>query len=265
MRYLKIFILHFQHVLEQRLRAFIWLIVTFVNPLILILFWRGALSGNQEIAPGWTISTITSFYVIVAIAGNLLNSNIEEDISDLDVRNGELVRYLVKPVSYYWMKIFEEMPYHFLRGGYCLIIISILYFFFGKFITISRDPLTLIMTLVIAVLASFISNTFKIVIGLISLWIIDIWGIFEAINVIHTVLAGTLIPIILLPTGLKLIANILPFAYIIYYPVAALIGRLSHAELIQVIVVQSLWLIGLVILYKKVWTAGIKKFTAIGQ
>lgn len=265
MRYLKIFVLHFQHVLEQRLRAFVWLIVTFVNPFLLILFWRGALSGNNEIAPGWNISTLTSFYILVAVAGNLLNSNVEEDVSELDVKNGELVRYLVKPISYYWMKIFEEMPYHVLRAGYCLIAIGILNVFFGKIIAISSDPLTLLLTVVIAVLASFISNTFKLIIGLTSLWLTDIWGFFEAINVAHAVLSGSLLPLVLLPEWLRFVSNILPFVYIIYYPVAALIGRLNYGELITVIAIQSLWLIGLVLIYKKVWTEGIKKFTSIGQ
>lgn len=265
MRYLRILLLHFEHVFEQRLRSLVWFVVTFINPLVLILFWKGALKGGQEIVPGWSITTIVSYYFLVAITGAFLVSHIEEDISERDIQKGELVRYLVKPFPYYWIKLFEEAPYRILQGAYGIITLAIFYFCFGGFISLSRDPLTICLAVIIAVLAAFISNTFKQIIGLLAFWITDIFGLYEVLEVIHIVFAGVVMPLALLPSFVRTIANMLPFAYIIYYPTVAFIGRLSHPELVRVVGVQCLWLGFMIIVYRGVWNAGIKKFTAIGQ
>lgn len=265
MRYLKILLLHFEHVFEQRLRSFIWFIVTFVNPLVMIFFWRGALSENKEIIPGWTITTMTSYYLVVAVASAFFVSHIEEDISEYDIQQGELIRYLVKPFPYYWIKLFEEMPYRILQGAYGVIVLILIPVFFGKFISVTHDPLTIFMAVVISVLAVFISNILKQTIGLLALWVTEIWGLFDVLEVVHLVFAGVVMPVILLPPFIKTIANILPFAYIIYYPVAAFIGQLTYVDLLRVISIQCLWLATMVFVYTKVWAAGIKKFTAIGQ
>ncbi len=265
MRYIRILLLHFEHVFEQRLRSLVWFVVTFINPLILILFWRGALKGGQEIAPGWTLTTIVSYYFLVAITGAFLVSHIEEDISERDIQKGELVRYLVKPFPYYWIKLFEETPYRILQGVYGIITLAVFYFYFGGFISLSKDPLTILLAVIIALLAAFISNTFKQTIGLLAFWITDIYGLYEVLYVIHIVFAGIVVPLVLLPSLIQTIANILPFAYIIYYPTIAFIGRLSYSELLRVIGIQCVWLGLLVFVYHRVWNAGIKKFTAIGQ
>lgn len=265
MRYLKILLLQFEHVFEQRLRSFVWFIVTFINPLISILFWRGALKGGHEIIPGWTISTIVSYYFFVAIVGAFLVSHIEEDISEYDIRKGELVRYLVKPFPYYWIKLFEETPYRILQGVYGIITLILFYVFFGSFISLSRDLLTICLAVIISFLAAFISNTFKQSIGLLAFWVTDISGLYDVLEVVHIVFAGVLIPIALMPSFIRIIANILPFAYIIYYPAMAFIGHLSYVELLHVIGIQCLWLTVLIYIYQKLWTNGIKKFTAIGQ
>lgn len=265
MRYLRILLLHFEHVFEQRLRSLVWFIVTFFNPFILILFWRGALTGNKEIAPGWTITALTSYYFLIVIAGAFLISHIEEDISEYDIRNGELVRYLVKPFPYYWIKLFEETPYRVLQGVYGLIVLVIMYLFFGKFISITNNPFVILAGVVIAILAAFISNTLKQILGLLALWVTDIRGFYEVLEVMQIIFGGFILPVAILPGGLKFIANILPFSYIVYYPVAAFVGQLNYFKLAQVIVIQSLLLSIMVIVYNKVWKSGIKKFTSIGQ
>lgn len=265
MRHLKILLLYFEHVFEQRLRSLVWFVITFINPLVLILFWRGALKGGQEIVPGWSITTIVSYYFLVAITGAFLVSHIEEDIAERDIQKGELVGYLVKPFSYYWIKLFEEAPYRILQGGYGIITLIIFYFCFGGFISLSKDLPTICLAVIIAILAAFISHTFKHIIGLLAFWITDIHGLYEVLEVVHIVFAGAVMPLALLPSFVRVIANVLPFAYIIYYPTVAFIGRLSYSELIRVVGIQCLWLGFMIFIYRRVWNAGIKKFTALGQ
>lgn len=48
MRYVKIFLLHFQDALHSRARSLVWFPVAFIGPLLLLLFWQGAISEHGE-------------------------------------------------------------------------------------------------------------------------------------------------------------------------------------------------------------------------
>lgn len=117
----------------------------------------------------------------------------------------------------------------------------------------------------IGIMAYFISFIFKMIVGLSALWIIDYGGLQQLTIVIQMVFAGFVIPIQFFHPILKNIANILPFSYMIYYPVLAMQGKLVGMELLRVIGIQILWLGILILLYKKMWKVGIRMFTGIGQ
>ena len=131
MRYGRIFLLQCQNVLQERGRAFVWFLMAAVSPLILILFWKGA-AGNKTIAPGWDFASLASYYFFLTIAFSLLVCHNEEDVSRLDIKEGNLVNYLTKPFNYFQRKFLEEFSYRILQAIYGIIICSIFLLIFGK-------------------------------------------------------------------------------------------------------------------------------------
>jgi ABC-2 type transport system permease protein len=72
-------------------------------------------------------------------------------------------------------------------------------------------------------------------------------------------------PLAFLPDWLERIASMLPFAYMIYFPVIAFEGKLTLIELLQILGVQCVWIGVFFFVYKALWRAGLKKYTAVGQ
>ena len=265
MRYFRIMLLHFQHIFEHRSRSFVWFLVSLFSPLLFILFWSGAFQGRSEIAPSWTFSRMTSYYFLLTIVGATLMAHIEDDVSRYDIREGGLVKYLMKPFSYYWMKFFEEIHYRLLQGFYAIIIFSIFTLFLGEFVVITDNFVIFMLSLVVAVMAYFLSFTFKMIIGLVAFWTTDIMGIYHLTDIILLIFAGYIVPIELLSSPIATIAHALPFAYMIYYPVIAFQGRFGISDLFSVIFMQMIWLSVIFLIYRLMWKRGIRRFTGIGQ
>src|SRR6266849_4791416 len=104
MKYIRIFLLNLQKHIELRSRMIVWLLVVAFNPLIMILFWRGV---STALPDGWNVSLLTSYYFLVIVAGAFLMCHIEEDVAELDIQEGNLSPYLLKPFSYFWMKFLD--------------------------------------------------------------------------------------------------------------------------------------------------------------
>ena len=195
----------------------------------------------------------------------MLSSHIEEDIASTDIQQGNLVRYLLRPFPYYWIKFIEEIPFRILQGSYGIILLILFSLTFGKLIQITTDPFVLVMSGLIAVLAYFLSFTMKVNVGFSAFWFVDSGGFFELVTIILIIFSGGIVPLHILPNFFQILSYTLPFAYMGYFPIVALQGQLNTIQLFQVVGVQIIWLGTLLLLKRLLWNRGIKQFTAYGQ
>ncbi|PIY72604.1 hypothetical protein COY87_00095 [Candidatus Roizmanbacteria bacterium CG_4_10_14_0_8_um_filter_33_9] len=264
MRLFRIVSLHLQNIFHHRLRSFVWFLIPLMNNLTVILFWSGAIKNTSQNA-AWTMSTITTYYFLLTIINSMLNSYIQEDVAEFDIKQGDLVRYLTRPFPYYWIKFIEEIPYRILQGSYGIILIIIFSFFYKNYIIISNKPIIILLSIPIMILALFLSFTLKMNLGLSAFWFKDSRSFFELVTIIIIIFSGGVMPLFLLPQGLQTISSILPFAYTAYFPILSLQGNLSYIQLIRVIGIQCLWLAVFIAINRIMWKYGIKQFTSFGQ
>lgn len=263
-RLTNILLLHFLDVFESRSRAFVWFLTTILYPMLLLLFWQGV--KTKTYGYGWNSTSISSYYFSLTIAFSLLISHIEEQISQIDIREGMLAMYLMRPISYFWKKFFEELPYKLLQGSYgfifCLLVILIV----GKNIfTFTNDYFLLAFGIILLTNGLMLSFSLKMIMGILTFWFLDIRGFYELIYMIEMIFSGLLMPIILLPAVFYRFAIGMPFAYIVYYPLGALQGHLTRVEAVSVFFVQCFWLLASGLLYHVLWKQGVKRFSGVGQ
>ena len=103
------------------------------------------------------------------------------------------------------------------------------------------------------------------VVGILAFWFTEVGGLFDMVEVIIVVFGGFILPISLMPDFLKNLASYLPFSYMVYYPVFALMGKFKLLQLLEIILIQIFWILLLVTFYKILWIKGVKKFTGVGQ
>ncbi len=262
-KYWVIFLLHFQDAFESRSRSVVWFLLALLNPLIALLFWYGALRVNSLLLPGWNISSIGIYYFLLIVANALLNVHIEEEVAYEDIQQGRLSVFLIRPFSYLFLKLCTELSYRLIQG-FLGIISLILISELLKLQLIKLDILTLPLVLLITIFAFVISFLLKMIVGLSAFWITDSRGMQEFVFVVVLTLAGFVMPLDLFPPLLAKISNILPFAYMIYYPIVAFQGKLTVYQSFSVLTTQLIWVVLLGMIYRKMWRSGIKLFTGAG-
>lgn len=265
MRYVRIFLLHFQEAFDNKGRSFVWFLVPLVNISTLLLFWIGAFAEKGNFIKDWSISSVSSYYFLLLIASSFLDVHIEESVAREDIQQGGLSKYLIKPFSYFWFKFFEEIPWRMIQGFFGLVIFINAFLFLGNFINLNNSIEGFFLSLIIMIFALFISFIFKMIVGISALWITDYSGLEQLVGITMLIFAGFIIPLEFFPSWLKTISYFLPFSYMIYFPVVAFTGKLAVVELFRVITVQVVWIIVLFLAYRLLWKKGIRKFTAFGQ
>ncbi len=248
-----------------RSRIFVWFLSSFLNPLFILIFWAAVILDKGNILPGWNLSTISVFYLLVVVANSFIIVHIDEDVAIRDIREGQLTAYVLKPFSYFWSKFLSEIGWRIMQGFFALLVLLIFFMFFKNIITFPNTVLGIISTILIVILALLISFVFKMILGLTAFWFVDFWGLQQLVEVVLIVLAGIIIPIELYPGWLKNIALSTPFPYMVYYPILSFQSRLINAEIINVILIQLFWILLLSLFYKFLWSKGIKKFTGVGE
>ena len=256
MKWLRMLGLYFERTFEYRLRSLLWLLNPVINNLTLILFWSGA---------GLNTPSISSYYILMTIGGLFTSSHVEYEVSEIDIKQGQLVNYLTKPISYYWVNLLSEVPYRALQALYASGIIGVFLIFFPHALMISLTVLHIPLVILIFILGYLISFTFKMCLAYLSFWFKDIRGLNELVTIVIIIFSGGIMPLPWYPQVMQTISNILPFAYSGYYCITALQGSVSLIGLIQILTIQGVWLCVLLHIHNILWRNGIKEFTAMGQ
>lgn len=265
MKFVRMFLLHWQDVLESRSRSFVWFLISFINPVILLLYWRGAIMGSGGSIDHWTLSSVTSYYLLLMIASSFISAHIDEDVAYEDIRDGRLSFYLLRPFPYYWAKFLIELPYRMLQGFFGVVVFILFQITTQSNLLPVHPPISLALTIVIISFAFFLSFTFKMILGLTALWTTDFSGLAQLVEVITLVFGGFVLPLGLLPSAIENIATILPFSYMFYFPILSAQGSLSVQVSLWIIGRQLVWLSIMICLYRMMWKKGILKFSGVGQ
>lgn len=231
----------------------------------MLVFWSGATKAQGGSIMGWDYSNFATYYLLIALAGSLFTAHVENSVATDDIKNGELTNYLLKPISYLKITFLNELPWRFIQGTLAITTIILISVAASGLIQITTSPLGIILAVFATILAYFISFLFKMCLGLLAFWLTEINGVLLIFEIIMDICAGIIIPLVFLPSLLQTFFNFLPFAYMIYYPILSLLGKLTTQQQLMTIGAQIVWLAVFYILYKFLWNQGIKKYTAVGR
>ncbi len=213
----------------------------------------------------WSLTTVTSYYFLLIIAAAVLMSHPEVPIIRDDIEKGELAGRLLKPFSYFWQRFNAEIPVRIFQGIVGVFVFFLLIYLYRAHIEFNLTIASGLLAMVIIILAYFICFTFKMILATTALWTTEIRGAQELTDILITIFAGYIVPVNLLPGILEKIAYILPFAYIIYYPIVAIQGKLEIPALVSVILIQLVWLFVLGVLFTLLWKKGLRQFADFGH
>ena len=235
--------------------AFAWMI----PPVIYMLVWSTA-AGESDIA-GFSRGAFIAYYLVLILVNQVTYAQTNWTVGDM-IRSGQMNRILLRPIAPITDALASEVA--------------------GKVVFMIFDiPVVVLLALLLKPEMEFrLINGLAFIPALIFAWGLRFfWGYWLALLAFWTaradsllalqdtlvfLLSGLVAPVALLPVWIYQAAVVLPFRYMVSFPVEVLTGRLTPIQMAEGFSIQLVWL-GLAFgLYLILWTAGQRRFSAVG-
>jgi len=258
------YVTHLIDALVYRAEIFVWVLTDIGPALVALVFWLAAFQARPNIA-GYSLPQMVLYYFGVMLVKNLIGIQPQYHLAE-EIRDGTFSKYLLKPLNFLIYRLGGIFAWRTVRLIFFLPFLLILLYFFIHQVNIFRlSWLNFIAFLVSLALAFFLQFLLKIILGLAAIWFTEVGWLFFGFAVVSSFLSGELIPLDLFPQGLIVINNWLPFKYMLYFPLSLGLNRVNGLQAISSgLLIQFFWCLLVYWLYRRVFKAGTKTYSAYG-
>lgn len=203
-------------------------------------------------------------YVIVSTGISVLVGKSNILMIDEKIRTGDIAMDIIKPISfrkYIFSVAMGRNVYNFtFQFLPMLIVVAMLVQMYVEIQGIFHIMIFLVF-LIGAILIRFLSGY---MLGLLWFWYLTIWHLDRALNDMISLFAGSFIPLWLFPKGLQAVAEWLPFKFIYYVPISAILGKIESGNY-SILVTQMIgWIVILYLVGSLIWKFGHKHLMVQG-
>ena len=269
-KYLSILRINWINSLEYRANVLIGLFAILSGLFIEYQIWSLIFNSNNYsviamdgVEVGYTFKQLIVFIFLSIIVGQLKSSWVTSSEMILEIRQGLINKYLIRPISYFL--------YHFMMFVgtnslylivYMLLLILFMFVFPGM---IFQSYMSIIGFIISLLLSIYLSYCIYFIMVCFAFWFGEVRSIVVAYNLGMLMISGQYIPIRLFPDNVLSIIQWTPIPYLVDLPVSIATGLVQEAEWVSSISIGLLWCIILTIISFIIYKIGIKGYEAYGQ
>jgi ABC-2 type transport system permease protein len=251
-----------QEGLQYRVAHYLWMIGMLAEPIIYLVVWTTIAEQRGGAVRGITAGEFAAYYIVWTLVRNM-NIVFTPYGWEWRIREGRLSPLLLQPLH----------PLHHDIAGFAgwKVVVIVLWLPIAAVLTLIFDPVIdprplEVGVFAVAVWGAYLIRTmFLSVLGMITFWTTRVSAIFEFAIAAELLLSGRLVPLPLMPDWAEAIAGWLPFKWTFFFPIDALVGDLSDAELVAGLGMQAFWTAVLTVLALGVWRLAIRHYSAVGN
>lgn len=261
-KYYLIFKNSLQSGLAYRMNTFAYFFSEAFSLLVMIYLWLSIYSQGNKIG-SYTFRGLIIYYILTNLISLSLNAQDIARIIGEEIRLGEFVNYLLKPINFQLDKFFYNLgaiAYNF--SVYFIIFFIAFVLFFNL---TDLNYLLVFYFLIFTIMAVVINFLIYYIIGISTFYLGFIMGVNFIISNIIFFLSGNLVPLDLLPSAVLKIVNWLPFKYLAFIPISIITGRIATGNLLSLFVGGLLWIAILYLISLIIYKQGLKKYEAFGS
>ncbi len=237
------------------LLAFGWMI----PPLIYLFVWSTA-AGERPVG-GLNRGEFVAYYLILILVNQLTYAQTNWTVGDV-VRYGGMNALLLRPLSPIFDTLSSEVAGKVVYMTFVIPVTVILALVLKPELHLTWwNGLAFVPALALAWALRFFWGYW---LALLAFWATRADALLALQDALIFLLAGQVAPVALLPDWLGRIARVLPFRYMVGFPVEVLTGQLDAAGLLNGFIAQGVWLLIAVALFLVMWREGVKQYSAVG-
>lgn len=246
---------------QYRVGVLIWAAARLVEPIVYIMVWSStaaALGGNVGT---YDRGRITAYFIAIMIANQLTFAKMLWRY-ELRIQHGALSYQLMHPVHVFHRDLADNLASKALQ--FIFVITSALMMtvlFQPDFDT----PLWAVIAVPLAIVTAWMLNmVIDYLVAMSAFWVTRTNAIDQLFYLVLFFFSGRLAPLDLLPDVVQLLANALPFRWILAFPAELMIGQLTPAETAVGFAMQALWLTIGAWGLRLAWRSGVRHYSAVG-
>ena len=247
---------------QYRAATYMYLLGMVAEPVIYLVVWSTIADQSGGVVGGLSAAEFAAYYIVWTLV-RTMNIVFTPYGWEGRIREGELTGQLLRPLH----------PIHYDIAGFAGGKIPWLLYYIpiAVVLTLVFDPTFDVRPAEVAVFAvaiwgAYLIRTFnQSALGLITFWTTRVGALFSLYIVLELLLSGRLVPLTIMPEWAQTVAWLLPFRWTFYFPIEALVGGLSNAELLGGLAMQVFWILVGIGVFSLVWRRAISRYTAVGN
>ncbi len=247
--------------LQYRAELVIWLIGMVLEPVIYLVVWATVAHSRGGVVGGFTAGDFASYFIVLMMVEHLTFTWVMWEF-EWRIRQGTLSPQLLRPLHPIHADVANNVVYKGLTLMVMLPTAGLLsWVFHARWHLHLWSTLASLPALLLAFLVRFLLEW---ALALSAFWVTRVRAVNQFYYVTVLFLSGQVAPLSLLPSGLQYLSEILPFRWMVAFPVELFLGRLTPKETFLGFLAQGFWLTIGILLVKILWRAGIRRYSAVG-
>jgi viologen exporter family transport system permease protein len=239
----------------------IWLIGLVIQPIVYLVVWTTVAGSRGGSAAGFTTAQFAAYFALLMVV-NQLTFSWHFGTFEWRVRNGFFSPLLLRPVHPIHNDVAENLTFKALTLTVVLPTAVFLLVAYGA----APRPTTVelvafVPALVLAMALRFIVEW---TLALAAFWLTRVAALNQAYFVATLFLSGQVAPLAVFPPAVQTAASVLPFRWMVSFPVEILLGRLAPLEIVLGLAAQVAWIAIALVVLRVGWRAGTRRYSAVG-
>jgi len=265
-KYWSVFKISFQQEFAYRANFIMWRVRNVMQIFLIFFLWSTVFADPQTEVFGYNRDRILTYVFGILILRALVLSARAVDIAG-EISRGDLTNFLLKPINYFKYWFTRDISSKALNLSFAAVETGLLFVILKPPFFIQLDPSQIFIFLLSLILAVVIFFSLLILVNLLTFWLPESgWAAQFLLVVIATeFLSGAIFPIDILPFSIQKILYVLPFPYLLFFPLQIYLGKIGGGAMFKGLLVSVAWAMALIFAMNVVWQRGIKKYTAVGR
>src|SRR4029078_6808860 len=183
----------------------------------------------------------------------------------LQIRNGEIKKYLVQPVDLIGFlllgRIAHKLVYYVVAAGPFALVFFLCRGYFAGW----PDATTLLAFIVSLVMSFLLGFFLEATIGMIGFWFLEVSSLLFIYMLFNFFFSGHMFPIDMLPAPWNTVVQIIPLQYLAYFPSAVFLQKVTGHDLWVGLSVEAAWVLFFIVASRVIFWRGVKPYTGVGE
>ncbi len=260
--YIQQFKTTFAMMLQYRASLVIWMIGHVLEPLVYLIVWSAVSSTSGGRVGDFTARQFAAYFLVLMLVNHVTYTWVMWEF-EYRIREGYLSFALLKPVHPIHSDIADNISSKLVTLPFMIIIAAALAVLFRPELS---PPAWAVGVFVLSLLLAFLVRFFlEWTLANAAFWTTRVSAINQIYFVLMLFMSGQIAPLDLFPSVVQRAADVLPFRWMVGFPVELILGRLTPEQAFRGIAAQFIWLLVSAILMRFVWRAGVRAYSAVGS